>query len=107
MKIFLIITIIIFYFLWDILTLNKEVSLRVMNYPENSKNIKRKPLCNKRRTVFLFVVVGLLVAITTAISKIIAILFFIAMWIINKSIRRKRLKEIKFLDEENEDYWKG
>lgn len=108
MKIFFVVTIIIFYFLWEILTLNKEVNLRVKNYKINSQNIKRKPLCsNKRKTVFLFVAVTVLVAIATAISNVTATLFFIVMWIINKFIRRKRLKEIKLLDEENEDYWKG
>lgn len=108
MKIFLIITIIIFYFLWDILTLNKEVNLRVNNYKFNSKNIKRKPLCsNKCKTVFLFITVTVLVALATAISNVTATLLFIVMWIVNKFIRRKRLKEIKLLDEENEDYWKG
>lgn len=107
MNVFLIVTIIIFYFLWDILTLNKEVSLRVMNYSENSKNIKRKPLCDKRRTVFLFVIVGVLIAAITAISNVTATLAFIVMWLINKIIRRKRLKEIKYLDKENEEYWKG
>lgn len=108
MSIFLIVTITIFYFLWDILKLNKEVNLRVNNYKFNSKNIKRKPLCsNKRKTVFLFVAVTVLVALATAISNVIATLLFIVMWIINRIIRRKRLKEIKLLDEENEDYWKG
>ena len=108
MKIFLIITIIIFYFLWDILALNKEVNLRVDNYKFNSKNIKRKPLCsNKCKTVFLFVAVTVLVAIATAISNVTATLLFIVMWTINRIIRRKRLKEITLLEEENEDYWKG
>lgn len=108
MNIFLIITIIIFYFLWDILALNKEVNLRVDNYKFNSKNIKRKPLCsNKRRTVFLFVTITVLVAIATAISSVTATLNFIVMWIINRIVRKKRFKEIKLLDEENEDYWRG
>lgn len=108
MNIFFIVTIIIFYFLWDILILNKEVNLRVKNYKMNSKNIQRKPLCsNKRKTVFLFVVVALLMIIIISTSKIVTTLVFIAMWIINKFIRRKRLKEINLLDEENEDYWKG
>ncbi|MEE1281335.1 MAG: hypothetical protein UHK60_03635 [Acutalibacteraceae bacterium] len=107
MNIFFIVTIIIFYFLLDILTLNNEVTLRVKNYKNNSKNIKRKPLCDKRRTVFLFVIVGVLIAIITAISNVTAILAFIMMWIIDKIIRRKRLKEIKYLDKENEEYWKG
>ena len=108
MKIFFIVTIIIFYFLWDILTLNREVNLRVKNYKINSKNIKRKPLCsNKCKMVFLFITVTVLVAITTAISNVTATLLFIVMWIIDRIIRRKRLKEIKLLYEENEDYWKG
>lgn len=108
MNIFFIVTIIIFYFLWEILTLNKEVNLRVKNYKINSQNIKRKPLCsNKCKTVFLFVAVVILTAIITAISKITVTIALIVMWIVNKFIRRKRLKEIKFLDEENEDYWKG
>lgn len=108
MNIFFIIIIIIFYFLWDILTLNNEVSQRVMNYKVNSKNIKRKPLCNnKRKTVFLFVVIALLIIIITSISKIIATMVFIVMWLIDRIIRGKRLKEIKLLDMENEDYWKG
>lgn len=107
MNIYFIVTIIIFYFLWDILTLNKEVNLRVINYKINSKNIKKKPLCsNKRKTVFLFVVVGILIAVITT-TKIAATLALIVMWIVNRIIRRKRLKEIKLLDKENEDYWKG
>lgn len=109
MNMYFVIIIIIFYFLWDILTLNNEVSHRIMNYKVNSKNIKRKkPLCNnKRKTVFLFVVIALLIVIITSISKIIATMVFIVMWFINRIIRRKRLKEIKLLDKENEDYWKG
>lgn len=106
MNIFFIVTIIIFYFLWDILTLNKEVYYRVTSYKRNINNVKVKSLC-KRKTVLLFLFTAILMGILTAISNTTAILAFIVMWIINRIIRRKRLKEIKYLDEENEDYWKG
>lgn len=107
MSIFLIVTITIFYFLWEILTLNKEVNIRVNNYKMNSKNIKRKPLCSKSKTVFLFVAVTVLVAITTAISPKLATLAFGVIWLIYTIIRQIKIKQIKTLDNENEEYWRG
>lgn len=108
MSIFLIVTITIFYFLWEILKLNKEVNLRVNNYKFNSKNIKRKPLCsNKRKTVFLFVAVTVLVALATAISPKLATLAFGVIWLIYTIIRQIKIKQIKTLDNENEEYWRG
>lgn len=107
MNIFFIVTIIIFYFLWDILKLNKEIHQRVINYKTHSMNIKEKPLCSKRKMVFLFAFTAVLMAIITAISPRLATLAFGVIWLIYTIIRRIKIKQIKTLDNENEEYWRG
>lgn len=106
MSIFFIVTTIIFYFLWDILTLDREIYQRVTNYKKNSKNIKVKPLC-KFKTVLLFLITAILIAIITAISIRLVTLFFAVMWFFHYIVRKKKIRQILLLDEENKDYWKG
>lgn len=106
MATFLFVSVVIIYSVWDIRRLNKELLQRINVYNNNEKNISIKPSCDIRKAVFLYAAVITLAAVITIISELLAALMMILCIIISTAIRKRKIKQISQLDEQNQDYWR-
>jgi|GEM_PF-6594702 len=102
---YLIITVSIIYCLLDNINLNNEINTRLSCYEFNSKKVKGKPLCSKRKMVCLFLLAAALMLILVLISQTLTILIWSFALVINHFIVRRKIKNIRQLDFENFSYW--
>lgn len=102
---YLFIPCVIFYSLWDIKRLNEEIRTRCSEY-KNIENIETKPSCRKRKAVLLCAIILAVLWLLTWFSMTIALAVMVICVIVCTFVRKRKIKKIELLDENNTDYWR-
>ena len=104
---YIITTVSIIYIIYNQISLNREINIRLNYYKVNSKNIKSKPTCKKGKMVCFFICVALVMLLLVLISQAVAIIAWGIVLIFNYFVRRSKIIKINQLDSENFSYWCG
>lgn len=104
---YIITTVSIIYIIYNQISLNREINIRLNHYKVNSKNIKSKPLCKRSKMVCFFLLAALVMLLLVLISQAVAIIAWGIVLIFNYFVRRSKIIKINQLDSENYKYWCG